>query len=243
MSDLEHVEMIPSTDTRLARHVVHDERSRAYALPAGAVPVRPATWNRQGPVFDQNVLNDGRGLGCCTACAGLGLLMTGPFAKTGRQFTIDDVVKLYSEETALDDREIPGRWPPDDTGSAGIYLMKALRNRGLITGYRHAFSLDAALWALQRGPIAVGSVWLNSMFEPRRDGWLVVDPRSGEAGGHEYVIDAYTPVTARQPAGVRLTNSWSTSWGRAGSAWLDVRDFGYLLSQQGDVVQPTVSVR
>ena len=52
--------------------------------------------------------------------------------KPGRTFTETDCTRLYSVETHLDDREIPGHYPPDDTGSAGIYSAKALVSRGLI---------------------------------------------------------------------------------------------------------------
>jgi hypothetical protein len=184
-----------------------------------------------GPVLDQGQV------GSCTANAALGLLMTKPFS-TGRTWTEEDALVLYHEETVLDESEIPGVYPPTDTGSSGLYAMKALQNRGLITNYLHAFSLDAALTALSNGPIAVGSIWLQSMFTPDKSGFISVNRRSQVAGGHEYVVDGYDPIKNA----VRMTNSWGTSWGKSGQAWLAVPDFGYLLSQQGDVVQPTVAV-
>jgi hypothetical protein len=184
-----------------------------------------------GPILDQG------NVGSCTANAAFGLLMTQPFS-TGQVWTEQDCLALYHEETVLDDVEIPGQYPPNDTGSAGIYAMQALKNRGLITSYLHAFSLDDALGALANGPIAVGSVWMQSMFDPDSSGTIKVNKRSGVAGGHEYVVDGYDPSRDA----VRMTNSWGTSWGVNGQAWIKTADFQWLLGQQGDVVQPTVSV-
>src|SRR5574338_295027 len=214
------------TDPRLGRHVVHDPRSRAFSLADHApaqLPAEPIRWARGGPVFNQDI-------GCCTACAALGLMMTTPFA-TSTVYTLADAHDFYSAETRLDG--IRGVYPPDDTGSSGLAAMKVLKRRGQIRSYFHAFSARAAVAALAQGPIAVGTVWFSSMWEPKR-GRLIVDPRSGEEGGHEYVIDGWDPV-ARQ---VHMTNSWAESWGADGGATIALDDFGYLLSQQGDAVQP-----
>lgn len=232
------VELLPTTRT-LKRHVVHDEASRAYALPDAGLPPRPIIWPRLGPVYDQNRYNEGRGLGCCTACAGYGLLMSSPFW-TGRVYTDQEVVELYHQETIIDESEIPGVWPPDDPGSAGLYLMKALRGFGLIDGYRHAFTLRAALAALNHGPIAVGTLWLASMEEPVR-GTLQIDPRSEVVGGHEYEVRGYDPAGH---GWVLMQNSWGEGWGvdvgGPGCAWIPVPAFAWLLARRGDVVQPNI---
>lgn len=226
-----YVHTYEPTDPRLGRHVTHDPRSRQYALPEAARPTSVIAWPRKGPVLDQGQV------GSCTANAALGLLMTQPFS-TGQTWTETDALALYHEETVLDESEIPGVYPPTDTGSSGLYAMQALRKRGLVVDYLHAFSLDAALAALVTGPIAVGSVWLQSMFTPDSSGLIKVDRRSRVAGGHEYVVDGFDP--ARDA--VRMTNSWGPGWSVNGQAWIMTDDFDWLLSQQGDVVQPTVSV-
>lgn len=214
------------TDPRLGRHVQHDERSRNYNLATYAVPrlpTQPIRWERQGPLFDQDI-------GCCTACAALGLMMTEPFT-TGEVYTLEDAHDFYHDETQHDG--FRGVWPPTDTGSSSLAAMKTLRRRGLIQAYAHAFSPLVAVAALTRGPISVGTVWLESMFSPKR-GRIVVDRRSDIAGGHEYVIDGWDPATRR----VHMTNSWGTGWGSAGGADIDFDDLKWLLAQQGDAVQP-----
>lgn len=69
-------ERIPSTDPRLARHIHHDDRSRAYAFPTAGLTVVSAKHVRRIPVLDQG------DLGSCTGNAGVGCLGTDPFYAT-----------------------------------------------------------------------------------------------------------------------------------------------------------------
>jgi hypothetical protein len=222
---------------RLGRHVEHDPRSLAFAhgvLPKAAI--KSVDWTRRAPIFDQG------NLGSCTGNAAAGLVATDFRDRTGlTSVTINDevlpvdedfAVRLYSLATQLD--EFDGAYPPDDTGSSGLGAAKALKKVGLSTGYTHAFSLTALLSALQAGPVMVGTVWLESMFEVDADGYVTVDRKSSVAGGHEFVLSAYD--IGRQA--LRIDNSWGDSWGVRGSAWLTQADMQWLLAQQGDVTVP-----
>ena len=136
MADLSIFANVP--DRRLGRHVVHDPQSRAFALPDviayGAHLPRAVQHARVVPVFDQGEV------GSCTANALLGCLGTEPFASqlSERDYAAVDLASfdealalaVYHDETVLDEREIPGVYPPDDTGSAGLYAMKVARARG-----------------------------------------------------------------------------------------------------------------
>jgi hypothetical protein len=222
----------------LGRHVEHDPRSLAYAhgvLPKNAI--KSVDWTRRAPIFDQGQV------GSCTGNAATGLLTTDSTGRTGlTSVTVDGhvlpvdedlAVKVYELATRLDD--IKGAYPPDDTGSSGLGAAKALKKLGLATGYSHAFSLGALKSALQNGPVMVGTVWLESMFDPDpKTGFVKVDRTSQVAGGHEYVLSAYN-VDAEA---FRIDNSWGESWALNGSAWLDENDVRWLLSQQGDVTVP-----
>jgi hypothetical protein len=230
------------TDPRLGRHVLHDPRSLRYAhgvLPKAAI--RSVDWVRRAPVFDQGQL------GSCTGNAAAGLLSTDSAARpgltsvtiSGNVLPVDETlaVQVYSLATQLD--SIQGAYPPDDTGSSGLGVAKALVKLGLAEKYQHAFSLDALKAALQSGPVMVGTMWLESMFDvDGSSGYVVVDRKTQVAGGHEYVISAYDASTHA----FRLDNSWSEAWGIRGSAWLAQADLQWLLSQDGDVTVPIWAV-
>src|SRR5207237_6942116 len=123
---------------RLGRHVLHDERSREFDAAEIARPRPLATTIHDSACapWDQGQV------GSCTANAALGCLMTKPFWNGSWAFTEADALTLYGQETRLDDRQIPGEYPPDDTGSTGLWSMKALKARGLIRAYRRAFRLS-----------------------------------------------------------------------------------------------------
>lgn len=221
----------------LGRHVEHDPRSLAYThgvLPKTAI--KSVDWTRRVPIFDQG------NLGSCTGNAATGLLGTDSAARTGlTSATLDGdtlpvdedlAVQVYKLATQLD--SIKGTYPPDDTGSSGLGAAKALKHLGLAAGYSHAFSLNALKTALQSGPVMVGTVWLESMFDVDSDGYVIVDRKSAVAGGHEYVISAYD--AGRQA--FRLDNSWGDQWGVRGSAWYTAANLQWLLSQDGDVTVP-----
>lgn len=247
------IRRIPSTDPRLGRHVRHDDRSRAYRFPTEGLTLRSVRHARRIPVLDQGQL------GSCTGNAGIGCLGTDPFYATVHPLNTpawanrveapivatpgalaagtevlyalneDGAVALYSAATKLDDA--PGQYPPDDTGSDGLSVAKALKAAGEISGYQHTFSLDDALKAVTVTPVLTGVTWYNSMFDPQPDGRLVVDFASGLAGGHEFVVDEIDVENQR----VWFTNSWGASWGVDGRAWLSWDDWGALLKDQGDV--------
>jgi hypothetical protein len=221
----------------LGRHVEHDPRSLHFAhgvLPKTAI--KSVDWTRRAPIFDQGQL------GSCTGNAAAGLLGTDSAARAGlTSVTIngdvlpvdeDLAVDIYKLATQLDN--IRGTYPPDDTGSSGIGAAKALKKLGLASGYTHAFSLDALKSALQSGPVMVGTVWLESMFDVDPDGYVVVDRKTSVAGGHEYAISAYNA----DRFAFRLDNSWGEGWGVRGSAWFTEADLQWLLSQKGDVTVP-----
>ncbi|MER5750598.1 hypothetical protein [Streptomyces sp. NPDC002088] len=225
----------------LGRHVEHDPRSLNFAhgvLPKTAI--KSVDWTRRAPIFDQ------QSLGSCTGNAGAGLVGTDFLGRTGlTSVTIngevlpvdeDFAVRVYSLATELD--EFDGAYPPDDTGSSGLGAAKALKKLGLASSYTHAFSLAALKSALQTGPVMVGTIWLESMFEPTAAGNITVARDSAVAGGHEYVLSAYD-AGARQ---FRADNSWGESWGVRGSAWIAEADMQWLLSQQGDVTVPVWTV-
>jgi hypothetical protein len=234
----------PDNPFRLGRHQVHDallpERdARTLHVLNRFRFIQTVTHRELVPCFDQG------DLGSCTANAALGCMMTEPFAAINVTYGEPDCVKLYEAETKLDDSQIPGEYPPNDTGSTGSWSMMALEQQGVIKSYHHTRSLFTALRLLNRGPVSVGVTWYESMFTPTQvntspDGdtgfFLNVDEHSEVAGGHQVCVTANDVEHQR----VLIRNSWGTTWGDQGHAWLTWNDLDLLLHEGGDVVQPMV---
>jgi hypothetical protein len=216
-------------DKRLGRHVLHDSRSRQYQFVARTAPRKLTTVKHKMnvPILDQ------LDVGSCTGHAIVAALGSEPFwgigksvLKANAQADHEYAVGVYSDATKLD--PWPGSYLPDDTGSDGLSVAKVLHSRGLISGYQHAMSLEAALNALAVRPVIVGSSWYVGMYDPAADGRLNVSGRS--VGGHEYCLDELDVERQR----VWMRNSWGEGWGVKGRAWMSYSDLGRLLADYGD---------
>ncbi len=114
-------------------------------------------------------------------------------------------------------------------------MCKALKQEGMIGSYSHAFGIDAALAALQAGPVITGVPWYEGFDTPDANGLVKI---AGQfRGGHELVARRYIPGTAADgsDALVGLDNSWGTSFGVGGSFFWTVATWKSLLASQGDV--------
>lgn len=209
----------------LGRHVHHDPRSLLFPALTATGAVHDVAWRHYGPILDQG------DLGSCTGHALVDCLMTRPDYRSKLKLGHEDAVKAYSRATAID--PFPGAYPPDDTGSDGLDVCRAGVEFGWIAGYDHAFGIDHLLGALMLGPVMVGTDWHEAMFTPDANGRLTV--AGPVAGGHEYVI------TAKSGAWLRILNSWSSSWGLGGFAWIKVEDLARLLDSDGDCTVPRVT--
>jgi hypothetical protein len=138
-------------------------------------------------------------------------------------------VAVYGEATALD--SYPGTYPPDDTGSDGLSVAKALKARGLISGYLHATSLTAMQAALQDTPVIVGTEWRSGMDNPDATG--LVHATGSVRGGHEYEVIGLDVDRNL----FHCVNSWGTGWGVQGHFFISFSDMADLLAHDGDCTQ------
>lgn len=217
---------------RLGRHVEHDPRSRAFAyeIPAGAGALVAVEHRRHGGIFNQGAL------GSCTGNAAAGAKNTEPFYHSGSAPLIYEAgaVDIYSLATRLDGLS-DGYYPPNDTGSSGLAVAKAMKQEGMIGSYQHAFDMAAALAALQAGPVITGVNWYEGFDSPDANGLVKI---AGQVrGGHEIVARGYQPGQAADgsDALILLDNSWGTGYGKSGSFYWTVATWQQLLAEQGDV--------
>lgn len=212
---------------RLGRHVEHDPRSRAFPFEAPTeLKLRTVRHRRHARILNQG------DLGSCTGNACVGALACEPIygrlPEHHRRLDETEAVALYAAATAIDD--VPGTYPPTDTGSSGLAVAKAARSAGMIRSYTHAFGLDHVLRALMRGPVLIGINWYSSFDRPAEDGTIAIADQAWVRGGHELVLNEYD---ADRPD-VAGDNSWGVSWGLHGRFRLGLDTLARLLDEDGD---------
>jgi len=149
---------------------------------------------------------------------------------------------LCHEATVLDG--IAGTWPPDDTGSSGLAVAKALVARGWAGSYLHAFTLDDVLHALSyQGPCLLGMNWRTLMDHP-----AVTTGRDRYAGpsrgGHEPLLTEVSVHRHRDGtldearSLVWIDNSWVHRLGRPWPRLHHRHRVPHVLADQGDVTIP-----
>jgi hypothetical protein len=202
----------------LGRIVQHDPRSWNFQAERAPALVSVLHERKRRPL-DQGQTGD------CTGMAMTGLLCTKPFPHS--KLSERTAIKLYSKATTLDD--VPGSYPPDDTGSSGLAVAKAAKHYGYIKSYSHAFGLQHALEALVLAPVICGFDWYEGFDQPDSSGNVTI---SGSIrGGHEVEVLGLD-VEAQT---IQLINSWGDGYGVNGRFQMSWSTFDQLLSQSGDV--------
>ncbi len=221
------------TDPRLGRHMELDARSLAYALTPEDLTtlIMPAEHVPLIPILDQG------NTGSCTGNAGT-YAVAALYDLRYREIHLDEehiiygdgrldgdashdegfAVELYHLATHKDG--IRGLFPPDDSGSTGLGVCRALKSAGLISRYRWALSLRGMAVLLQSGGVMMGMPWYQAMFTPDEGGFIDSGDwqDSGLAGGHELYVEALESWDEERPeeSVFRIRNSWGASWGDAG---------------------------
>ena len=219
----------------LGRNVNHDPRSRNFPAQPTATSVKTVLHQTAAPVLNQGQV------GSCVGNAVAQCLNTMSFTRARFAAYVagvlhrpylneDDALSLYIAATTIGGGPA---YPPNDAGSDGLSGCKAAVQAGYLTAYRHAFSFDEFLLALQDQPVIVGTNWYESMFAPNTSSGMV-EVSGNMVGGHEYLV--LGADIERQF--VTLRNSWGPGWGRAGKFGLTFIDFQRLLGEQGDVTVP-----
>lgn len=218
--------VLPASPGGLGRLLAPDPRDRNYmaleAVPE-IVPIRSVMH------YSHTILNQGN-TGTCVGHGWKGLLVSGP-AVHGVAAP-PSAVDIYCEAIVLDEwTDNDGDCAAKQFGTSVRAGAKALQKRGLINEYLWAFDSDTALqWLIQHGPLVVGTTWYNSMSTPDTRGYLVVDPASGVAGGHCYLVIGYS----LERNAFRVVNSWGPGWGQHGRVWVWKPDLAKLIKDDGE---------
>ena len=133
-------------------------------------------------------------------------------------------------------------------GTSVLAGAKVVHSLGHMPEYRWAFGIDDVLRTLsEHGPVVLGVNWYEGMFDTT-DGFIA--PTGQLAGGHAILAKG---VQFRERKGfwcedlpepiIRLHNSWRTSWGVDGDAFILASDLAILLSQQGEACVPVKRTR
>ncbi len=125
--------------------------------------------------------------------------------------------------------------PLPHDGTSVVAAAQYLKSIGKYSVYVWASTIsDVIQWLLLKGPVIVGSNWHSAMFYP--DSRYVIHPTGSVAGGHAYTIVGYDQVSGY----CLVLNSWGTSWGNRGRAWLFIRDLERLVwNEGGEILAPT----
>lgn len=224
----------------LGRTVEHPVANRAFPYPKRTVtkPVS-VTWPTSAPILDQGNLGSCEGntaiewLNCDIAAKNLAR-STFKSKKTGSKFLIEsDAVAAYTKATHLDE-DTTTAYPPDDCGTSAVGIAKAMQFYNAIDKYEWSFGWDHFVAAIQHQPVMLGTNWYAGMFDPDKKGYVEI---SGECqGGHAYLARGIDYQNQR----VLCRNHWGTSWANKGEFWLRFPTLQRLLSEQGDVLVPTL---
>lgn len=209
------------TSRVLGRHVVHDPRSRGFALPVAVD--RSAWYSRTLRVYDP-IPNPNQVHGNCTGVSKCVMFNTAGNRRTGLVLDMDDADRFYSLATTLDPWE--GSWRPDDTGSSGLAAAQAAQRLGWGGEYRWLFGgADEVVSTVVGGrPVSVGTAWYDSMFYPDLAG--VVHIGGQIAGGHQWTARGYDK--ARDQI---IGRCW---WGTFRDFRISRADLDTLLADDGD---------
>lgn len=220
------------------RNINHDPQSLRYKVGRTAAP-KSVEHEIVIPILDQ------ANIGKCVAETGAEFL---GWSETWKTIS-DDLKKalstvasaeqwtsaLYHELTVRDG--FAGTWQPDDTGSDGLTLGKTLTAWGLISGYQHVTTVGEAEATIQEQPFAIGTVFMEGMETPTREG--IVKATGRALGGHEYLC--FKRDAERDLWWFR--NHWTLDWGLKGCFAYDTATLQWLMDQQGDITVPILKTQ
>lgn len=199
--------------------------------PPGPAPPAPAPLTNI--VWNDPVQLDQGATGRCVAYGWTHLLDSDDVTHT-----LDGLLGPYAIDLYGAIKRAEGDPTGDPDGQQGAYVStgaKVLKTRGRIKTYVAArTTAEITQWILTKGPVVVGTNWLDDMFNPDPSG--LIHATGAVAGGHCYVLDGVDTAAGMYYA----QNSWGKGWGYpAGHFQMSIKDFAGLLADNGDAYATT----
>jgi hypothetical protein len=147
-----------------------------------------------------------------------------PDARVGTQIKQNPTAEALYESAQRHDGS-----PPDEQSGASVGGgAKACVDIGAIKAAHFSSKVADVVSALAVGPVVMGTDWHAGMMNP--DGNGQIHATGSVVGGHCYLISAHDAATHR----FLIHNSWGSSWGHNGDAWISEADLTALLAAQGE---------
>lgn len=189
-------------------------------------PVHDVRW-RPGPVLDQ-----GRE-GACVGYACLGEVLAAPNA--GKLATAN-AIRWYRRAQRADE------WPGDGYEGTSVNAgMHVGREFGWWSGWRWAFGVEDMRSAVQLGPLVLGIPWHARMYRTAADG--VVRIGGEQVGGHCLLVVGWATDYAGHGPGFWWLNSWGSSYGINGAAFVPEDTMHTLIEGVGECAVPVGRTR
>jgi hypothetical protein len=206
----------------------HDDKDRRHLMRpiAEAKRITRRLWASPG-VLDQGYTSQ------CVIYACDKWMTTRPITNKGF-LTAEERERIYREVQALDEW---AQEPHEGTSVRAMY--KWLKARGFVSGYNWSFTCEPVIdHVLAVGPVEMGTIWDGGLSEPDKYGYIASTKDTADDEGHAWTIigadrERVHPKT-KEVGAVRMVNSWGTSWGESGRAWLTFSELNKLIALEGE---------